>query len=60
MEGKNNEPICLFHVDRMDLHSCSHRIHLVHPDIDVLAAGSSDTPYWSPHYVTMCSTNFGM
>jgi hypothetical protein len=34
-------------VDRMDLHSCGHRICLIHPDIHDLTAGSSDTPYWS-------------
>ena len=44
----------------MDLLSRGRRIHNVHPDIDVLDAGSSDTPHWSPHYVTTRTTNFGM
>ena len=36
----------------MDLHSCVHRIHHVHPDPDDLTAGSPDTAYWSADYLT--------
>jgi hypothetical protein len=33
----------------MDLHSRSHRICLIHPDIHDLATDGPDTPYWSAH-----------
>ena len=36
----------------MDLHSCSHRIHHVHPDPDVLTTDIPDTAYWSADYLT--------
>jgi len=42
----------------MDLHSCGHRIHHVHPDPDDLTAGSPDTAYWSADYLTNRSTKY--
>jgi hypothetical protein len=34
-------------VDRVDLHSCGHRIHHVHPNIDNFSDSSPNTPHWS-------------
>ena len=33
----------------MDLHSCGHRISLIHPDIHDLATDSPDIPDWGPY-----------
>ena len=47
----------------MDLHSRGHRIHHVHSDIDVLTAGSPDTPHRSAHLLKFedpVNSNFGL
>jgi len=47
----------------MDLHSCSHRIHHVHPDPDVLTTDIPDTPHRSADILKFedpVNSNFGL
>ena len=40
----------------MDLHSRSHRICSIHPDSDIFATGSSDTPHWDINFLIQNAT----
>ena len=58
--GKDNEPICLLYVDRMDMYSCGHRIHHLRPNTDDLAACSPDTAHWSIDFLIQHAQNNGI